>query len=113
MGRLRQTAAALMLLSGVTHSAHFLLSDASSTNTPSAAGFGVFYLVIGVLLLRPGSIGPWLGAIVVGIGAVLGGLVALGSSDPLAIFHAVINWVVFPICITLLVRNRAGSDITA
>ena len=102
-----------MLLSGVTHTAHFLFWDASTSNTPIAAGFGAFYFAIGVLLLRPRSIGLWLGAIVPGIGALLGGLVALGSPEPLPIFHAVINWVVFPSCIYLLFQRPAASTSAA
>ena len=113
MERLRQAATALVLLSGVTHTAHFLLFEPSATNTQIAAGFGFCYFAIGVLLLRPWSIGLWLGAIVPGIGGVLGGLLALGNPDPLALFHAVINWVVFPSCIYLLFKRRAGSESAA
>ena len=113
MERLRQAASALMLLSGVTHTAHFLLWDPSATNTPIAAGFGVCYFAIGVLLLRPGSIGLWLGAIVPGIGGVLSGLIALGNPEPLSLFHVVINWVVFPSCIYLLFQSRAVSETAA
>jgi hypothetical protein len=99
-----------MLLSGATHTAHFLLWDASPTNTGIAAGFGFCYFAIGVLLLRPGSIGLWLGAIVPAIGGLLGGLVALVNPEPLPVFHAVINWVVFPSCIYLLFQHRGASE---
>ena len=102
-----------MLLSGLTHTAHFLFWDASSTNTPFAAAFGLFYFAIGVLLLRPGSVGLWLGAIVPGIGGVLSALIALGNPEPLAVFHAAINWVVFPSCIYLLFQRRAASPHSA
>ena len=102
-----------MLLSGVTHTAHFLFWDASDTNTAIAAGFGLFYLAIGALLLRPGSIGLWLGAIVPGIGGVLGGLVALSSPEALSVFHAAVNWIVFPSCIVLLIRGRAAPNAEA
>ena len=105
MERLRQAASVLMLLSGVTHTAHFLIWDPSPSNTAIAAGFGVCYLAIGVLLLRPWSIGLWLGAIVPAIGGVLGGLVALANPDPLPLFHAAINWAVFPSCIYLLFQH--------
>lgn len=95
-----------MLLSGVTHTAHFLLWDPSPTNTPIAAGFGFCYLAIGALLLRPGTVGLWLGAVVPGIGALLGGLIALGNPGALSITHALINWLVFPSCLYLLLRTR-------
>lgn len=102
---LRQLASGLMLLSGMTHTAHFLFWEASPTNTPSAAVFGGCYLAVGVLLLRRGSLGLWLGGVVGGVGAVLGSLVALANPSALGFFHAAINWVVFPICIVLLVRR--------
>jgi hypothetical protein len=110
MKRVQQFASSLMLLSGVTHTAHFLFWDASPTNTAFAAAFGVCYFVIGVLLVRPWPIGHWLGAIVPAIGGVLGGLVALGNPDPLPIFHAVINWLVFPCCIHLLFQSAGNSS---
>jgi glucose/arabinose dehydrogenase len=103
-----------MLLSGVTLTARFLLSDSSTINAYVAAGFGVCYLAIGVLLLRPGSLGLWLGAIVPGIGGLLGGLVALRNPEPLAVFHTVIDWVVFSSCIYLLVaRTRIALMVAA
>jgi glucose/arabinose dehydrogenase len=105
MARLRQVAGALLLLSGVTLTARFLLSDSSTINTYVAAGFGVCYLAIGVLLLRPGSLGLWLGAIVAGIGGLLGSLVVLWEPEPLAVLHAVIAWGVFLSCIALLVAR--------
>ena len=115
MARLRQISGALMLVSGVTLIARFLLRDSSTINAQIAAGFGVCYLAIGVLLLRRrGSLGLWLGAIVAGIGGLLAGLVALGDPEPLALFHAVINWAVFPSCIYLLVpRTRIALVVAA
>ncbi len=98
-----------MLLSGVSHTAHFLLWDPSSTNTPIGAGFGLCYFAIGLLLLRPWSIGLWLGAILPAIGGVFGGLTALASQDSMGLFHAVINWVVFPSCVYLLVLSSAST----
>jgi glucose/arabinose dehydrogenase len=107
MKRLRLAAGGLMLLSGVTHSADFLFWPASLTNSPTAAVFGVVYFAIGLLVvLRPGALGLWLGAIVVGIGGLLGGIVALGSPGPLAIFHAVIGCVAAGACIVLLLWGR-------
>jgi len=108
--RLRTVAAGLLLLSFVTHTVQFLWLGPSPTNTNSAAGFGVAYLVIGLLLLRPAAFAVWLGAIVLGIGSVLSSLVALGNPDGLAIFHAVLNWVVFACCVALLLRGRAPSS---
>jgi hypothetical protein len=110
MERLRQAAGGLMLVSGVTHTAHFLLADPSPTNTAIAAGFGACYFVIGVLLLRPWPVGLWLGAVIPAIGGLLGGLVALQNPEPLALLHALINWIVFPICIYLLFRTVAPSE---
>lgn len=72
--------------------------------------FGLAYLVIGVLMLRPGRLGLWLGAIVVGVGAALSALVALANPGALAVSHAAIDWVVPPICIVLLAKRRGPSD---
>ncbi|MGH7895526.1 MAG: hypothetical protein ACREQL_12720, partial [Candidatus Binatia bacterium] len=114
MERLRQISGALLLLSGVTLIARFLLRDSSTINTYVAVGFGVCYLAIGVLLLRRGALGLWLGAIVPGIGGLLAGLVALANPEPLVVFHAVIAWVVFASCIYLLVpRTRIALVVAA
>jgi hypothetical protein len=94
----------------VTHTAHFLFWEPSGTNTSIAAGFGICYFPIGVLLLHPWLIGAWLGAVVPAIGGVLGGLIALGNSDPLSIFHAMINWLVFPSCIYLLFKSAGDPE---
>jgi hypothetical protein len=100
---LRHIASGLLLLSAVTHGAQFLFLEASATNTPAAAGFGVAYLVIGLmLLLRPGRLPVWLATGVLGISAPLSTLVVLSNSDTLAVFHAVINWIVFVGCLQLL-----------
>jgi hypothetical protein len=102
MKRLRTVASGLLLLSAVTHAVQYLLLSPSPTNTPAAFGFGMAYLVIGLLLLRPGRLAVWLGTAVLGIGAPLSTLVALPNPDALAFFHAGINWIVFVICLWLL-----------
>ena len=99
---LQRIAAGLMLLSGVTHISHFLFWAASAANTPIAAAFGVCFFLVGVVLLRRGSFGLWLGAVIPGIGAVLGGLVVLVFPEPLPIFHASLSAIVFAICLYLL-----------
>ena len=108
MARLRQIGGALMLLSGVTHTAPFLLLDSSTINAQISAGFGVCYLAIGVLLLRPGALGLWLGAIVPGIGGLLACLAALTNPEPRALFHTVIDWGVSLGCIYLLAAQSAS-----
>ena len=110
MERLRQTAAGLLLLSFVTHTVQFLFFDASPTNTPVSAAFGLGYGVTGGLLLRPGRGAVWAGAILAGIGAILGGLGTLASPDAFGVLHAAINWTVFPICTVLLFRRRAPVE---
>jgi glucose/arabinose dehydrogenase len=106
MKPLRYVVAGLMLLSGVTHSADFLFAEPSASNTPTAAVFGVCFLVIGLFLLRPGRLTLWFGAIVDGIGAILGSLIVLLVPEPLPIFHAAINWIVFGGCSYLLFQGE-------
>ncbi len=109
-GRLRWIVAGLMLLSGVTHTAHFLFWRPSPANTLIAAAFGVCFFVTGVLLLRSGSIGLWLGAVLPGIGALVGALIALTNPGQwLPVFHAGISAFVWLACVFLLLRSRDGS----
>ncbi|MDJ0789839.1 MAG: PQQ-dependent sugar dehydrogenase [Myxococcota bacterium] len=105
MNRLRQAASALMILSGVTHAFQFLFWEPSPSNTPVGAFFGLLFLVIGAWLLRPGAAGPWLGAIVAGASAALGGLVAIGHSEPLSLFHLGLAVVVSAMCLILLFQR--------
>ncbi len=102
MKRSRLLASAAMLLSGVTHTAQFLLLPPSPTNSVGAAVFGGFYLVVGVLLLRPTPVGLWLGATLGGIGGLLGGLATMWSPDPLALVHAALSIVATVACLIVL-----------
>lgn len=113
MSRLRQMASILLLITGVTHAAQFLLQEASATNTPVGAAFGLAYFVIGLLLLRGGRLPLWLGAIVPGIGVVLAGLLLLTSWDAVLAFHVGINLIVFPSCIYLLAQERPSGGASA
>ena len=113
MSGLRQMDSILLLITGVTHGAQFLLQQASATNTPAGAAFGLVYFVIGLLLLRSGRLPLWLGAVVPGIGAVLGALLLLANRDAVLVFHVVINLIVFPSCIYLLVQGRSSGGAAA
>jgi len=106
VNRLRQAASALMILSGVTHTVQFLFWAPSPNNTPTAAVFGLLFFAIGSLLLRPWPVGLWLGAIVAGVSAVLGALLAIGHPEPLSLFHLALAVVVSAICLILLFRRR-------
>ncbi|MCP5059969.1 MAG: glucose sorbosone dehydrogenase [bacterium] len=106
MNRLRKAASALMILSGVTHTVQFLFLAPSTNNTPTAAVFGLLFFAMGLLLLRPWPVGLWLGAVVAGVSAVLGGLIAIGHSEPLSLFHLILSVLITAICLVLLFRRR-------
>ena len=113
MSGLRQMASILLLITGVTHGAQFLLQGASATNTPVGAAFGLVYFVVGLLLLRSRRLPLWLGAIVPGIGAALAGLLLLANWDAVLAFHVAINLIVFPSCIYLLAQGRSPGGASA
>ncbi len=113
MSGLRRMASTLLLITGVTHGAQFLLQEASATNTAVGAAFGLAYFVIGLLLLRGGRLPLWLGAIVPGIGGVLAALLLLANRDAVLAFHVAINLIVFPSCIYLLVQGRSSGGASA
>jgi hypothetical protein len=105
MERLRPTASALMLISGITHTVHFLFGGASVRNSPLTAAFGLCFFVIGILLLRPRPIGLWFGAVVPGVGGALGTLLSFVAPGPLLIIHTLVAWVASIICGYLLYRS--------
>lgn len=110
----RLCAAALMLLSGVTHVSQLVVYPAKP-NVIGAALFGVIYFAIGILLWRNNRLGLWLGAILPTIGGVLGAIrFASLHRNPFSIFHIIIDLIVVPICIWLLLkptRDSADSDV--
>ncbi len=108
VGPARRVASVLMLLSGLTPTARYLLTDPSASNTPLIAAFGVACFLAGLLLLRPGSAGLWLGSLLGGIGALVGGLIVLTAPSAFAVLPA-INAAASVFCFVLLVRNRDVS----
>jgi glucose/arabinose dehydrogenase len=110
--RLRRIAAALLLLTGIAGLAQ-LLPALSTPGTPIVAAIGAAYVAVGLLLLRPGSLGLWLGTIVSGIGAVLGTLGSLTSPETATIVRAIIGAIAFAICLTLLLRRPPPADRSA
>ncbi|MEW4529446.1 MAG: hypothetical protein ACF8PG_18240 [Maioricimonas sp. JB045] len=108
----RLCAAALMLLSGVTHVSQLVVYVAKP-NVIGAALFGVIYFVIGLLLWWNKRVGLWLGAILPTIGGVLGAIrFASMHRNPFSIFHIIIDLIVVPICVWLLFRPATKSDTT-
>lgn len=106
----RRTAAGLMLLSGVTHLIQLLVYPPTA-NVIGAALFGLLYLVIGLLLSRPGRLGLWLGATFPAIGGALGIYRFFNLHvNPFTPFHVLIDILVIVICIYHLraARHPAG-----
>jgi glucose/arabinose dehydrogenase len=107
--RLRRSAAALLLLAGIAGLAPLVVPALSNRSTPIVATLGAGYVVAGLVLLRTGSLGLWLGAIVPGIGAVLGVLGSLMNPGGPTIARATLSAIVFSICLYLLLRRRAPA----
>ncbi|MBN7822454.1 hypothetical protein [Bowmanella yangjiangensis] len=100
---LRRLAAVLMLLSGITHVSQLLVYG-FAPNVLGAATFGGIYLLIGVLLLRQGLLGLWLGASLPAIGGILGAVrYLMVHANPFSLFHIGIDLIVVPICLGLLI----------
>lgn len=105
----RRTAAGLMLLSGVTHLVQLLVYPPTA-NVIGAALFGLLYLAIGLLLLPPGRLGLWLGAIFPAIGGALGIYRFFNLHvNPFTPFHVLIDILVIAICIYHLRQARTAG----
>lgn len=99
----RRLAAVLMLLSGGTHLSQLLVYGLAP-NVIGAAIFGAIYVVVGWHLLRPGSLGLWLGSTLPAIGGICGAARYLFvHPNPFSLFHIGIDLIVVPICIYSLV----------
>jgi len=105
MGKLRLIAAALMIVSALTHISQMWVYDITES-VIEAALFGVFYLIIGIMLLGRSRAGLRLGIVLPAIGGTLGILRFLTiQANPFSIFHCLIDVVVISICIYLLTRK--------
>ncbi|MGE7957302.1 hypothetical protein ACQKQA_12040 [Pseudomonas sp. NPDC089530] len=99
----RQLAGVLMLLSGGTHLSQLWVYG-MALNVIGAASFGAIYVVVGWLLLRPGTLGLWLGAYLPTVGGICGAArFMLVHPNPFSLFHIGIDLIVVPICLYSLV----------
>lgn len=107
MPNIRALASGLMLLSGVTHVTQLFIYGAHG-HVVGAALFGLAYFGIGLALRGTSRWALWLGAVLPSIGGVLGVVrfTAL-HANPFSVFHVGIDLIVVPICVWLLVRDRA------
>jgi uncharacterized membrane protein YozB (DUF420 family) len=112
--RLSNTAAGLLLLSGVTHVGQLAVYDHAG-HVIGAAAFGVIYFAIGLWLLlsnrrtaTTSRAALWFATLLPTIGGILGIIrfVTL-QPNPFTIFHVVIDLIVVPICVFLLVRTSS------
>jgi hypothetical protein len=71
MTRLRRLAAALLILSSLTHVAQLAVYG-RNTHVIAAAAFGIVYGVVGLLLVRRSRAGLWLAIILPCVGGGLG-----------------------------------------
>jgi hypothetical protein len=100
----RRIAAALMLLSGVTHVAQLAVYPAHA-HVVTAALFGVLYFAIGLYLAGPARAALWCGALFPLIGGSLGiyRFIVL-QPNPFTVLHVIIDVAVIAICVRLLVK---------
>lgn len=100
---IRNLSAILMLLSGITHLSQLAVYG-FALNVIGAATFGLIYLVVGIYLLKPGTLGLWLGSYLPLAGGILGACrYLLVHNNPFTLFHIGIDLIVVPSCLYLLV----------
>ncbi|MFZ4825611.1 hypothetical protein ACL6MW_28385 [Pseudomonas putida] len=99
---IRKLSAALMLLSGVTHFSQLVVYG-FALNVIGAATFGAIYLIVGIYLLKPGTLGLWLGSYLPLAGGIMGACrYLLVHNNPFSLFHIGIDLIVVPSCLYLL-----------
>lgn len=101
-------AAALLLLSGLTHIVQLAVYGTAG-HVVGAAIFGGIYWVLGLFLLSRRRAALWLAAILPTIGGLLGILRFIAHPNPFSVFHVGIDAVVVPICIGLLRRPAVAA----
>jgi hypothetical protein len=102
----RRLAAALLLLSGLTHVAQLLVYPGQA-DVVAAAAFGGLYFLLGLYLLRPARAALWCATVFPLIGGSLGLLRYLKvRSNPFSLWHVAIDVVVIAICVSLLLQGR-------
>jgi hypothetical protein len=110
MQRARQTAAVLMLISGVTHVTQLFVYGTSG-HVIGATIFGLVYFAVGVALINESRLALWLGAILPTVGGVLGVIRFITlHANPFTVLHVGVDLVVVPICVYLLVRSRSSAS---
>ena len=109
----RKLAAALMLLSGVTHVAQLAVYPAHA-HVVTAAVFGLLYFCIGLYLLQPKRAALWCAVVWPLIGGSLGIYRYLVlQPNPFTVFHVLIDLVVIALSVRLLAQKPAPAASTA
>lgn len=104
--RLRNLAAALMLLSGLTHSAQLWLTELGATAVTSAL-VGLFYLLVALGLSGQSRFSLWAGLLVPITGSLAtAGQWADASSQALPAWHLLVDILVIGLCAYVLFRTR-------
>jgi len=110
MIKIRNLAAYLMLLSGVTHISQLFVYGFYD-HVVGAAVFGAVYFLIGLALLGRTKIALWLGAVLPSIGGILGVYrFLLLHVNPFSVFHVLIDLIVVPICAYVLIKSRGKNE---
>jgi len=102
----RRFAAALMLVSGVTHVTQLLVYPGQA-DVVGAAMFGALYFLLGLYLMQPKRAPLWCATILPLIGGSLGLYRYLVvRPNPFSLWHVGIDAAVIGICVSLLLRRQ-------
>jgi hypothetical protein len=104
--KLRNMAAGITLLSGVTHVAQLWFVELDGP-TLFAALFGIFYFLLGLGLAGQSRLSLLLGLIVPAVGSTAAWMrLSLGLGSGLAYFHIFADILVFSLCTYILIKTR-------
>jgi hypothetical protein len=106
MNRIRYLAASLLCLTGIIHVARLGMAEAPVV---IVVGFGVAYLIIGVLLFRNNKIAYYLGVIVPLIGLCVGPVILTNPPILFAAFLGAIDIIIVVSCFSLIKRSRSAN----
>ena len=107
MHRARTIASGLLLFTGVAHLVQYFLS--SGAGALGVAVFGVIYLVLGLLLRRPGAWPLWLAVALPALGGLGGTLQLREHFDPVFALFVAIDVAVVGCCLWLLLTRRQAA----
>jgi hypothetical protein len=108
MQRFRILASGLLILTGLVHIIQFS-EGFSQPSVEITVGFGVAYVLIGFLMMRPGRFALYLGVVIPFLGLVLAIIGLFIQFTTLAIFFAMVDVAVIACCLNLMRRVKRSN----